>query len=263
MKKSWVIFFCGFSCIFMTFCICQSAVAKWEISEGGNGHWYEAVSVTEGITWADADTAVQAMAGDWHLVTITSVEENDFVFDLINNKSEFWTLGGYSSLVGQMHKGPWIGGYSSSYIANDWQWETGEAFVFSDWGPYEPFGNGDRICWSRFGDSGPYGWNDARNNGIYTVPGYIVESEHAYAYEFEWIGLQTREFVNGQVFNRAYFGITPIDTYIDLAAISLTDPNNKSVPYEGTSFSSWRRLLYYATEGYYNLDTVSFSITGQ
>ena len=81
---------------------------------------------------------------------------------------------------------------------------------------------------------------------------------HAYAYEFEWIGLQTREFASGRVFNRAYFAITPIDTYIDLAAISLTDPNDESVPYEGTSFTSWRRLLYYSTDGYYNLDTELF-----
>ena len=176
MRKSWAIFFCTVFCILGTIVNCPASPVTWEVSEGGNGHRYEAIPVTEGITWADASVAVQAMEGNWHLVTITSAEENAFVLDLVNDQSEFWTPGANSSLVGQMYKGPWIGGYSSSYTANDWTWETGEPFDFSAWGHYEPFGNGDRICWAQFGNSGPKAWNDARNYGTYSVPGYIVES---------------------------------------------------------------------------------------
>lgn len=81
---------------------------------------------------------------------------------------------------------------------------------------------------------------------------------HVYAYEFEWIGLQTREFASGYVHNRAYFGIIPINTIIDLDKITLTDPNNVSVPYAGTQYKDWRRLLYYAIDGSYNSNTGLF-----
>ena len=81
---------------------------------------------------------------------------------------------------------------------------------------------------------------------------------HVYAYEFEWIGLQTREFASGYVHNVAYFGIIPINTIIDLDKITLTDSNNVSVPYAGTQYKDWRRLLYYAIDGSYNSNTGLF-----
>ena len=55
---------------------------------GGNGHWYEPVAVGEFISWDDANQAATDAGG--YLVTITSAEENDFVFSLIDS-DEYWT----------------------------------------------------------------------------------------------------------------------------------------------------------------------------
>lgn len=79
-----------------------------------------------------------------------------------------------------------------------------------------------------------------------------------HAFELNHIGLQHREFENGYVHNRAYFDISPIDTYIDTGTISLNDPNNESVPYDGTVFIPWRRLEYNSVTGEYNPNTGLF-----
>ena len=151
----------------------QAAMVQWNVADGGNGHWYEAV-LSPNITWNDANQAALDRTGNWYLGTITSQSENDFILDLFKNQSDFWIYGGHSSLVGDVYKGPWIGGQSSSNNSNDWSWATGEPFSFSDWGPYEPFGNGDRISYAQFGSSTNIGWNDAPN--YYTSPGFVVET---------------------------------------------------------------------------------------
>lgn len=51
----------------------------------------------------------------------------------------------------------------------------GEAFSYADWGPYEPFGNGDRVYFSQFGSSSNIGWNDVPS--YYTSPAYIIEAD--------------------------------------------------------------------------------------
>jgi len=55
----------------------------WEV----NGHRYEPVGVGSFITWDEAHQAATDAGG--YLVTITSAEENDFVFSLIDF-DEFW-----------------------------------------------------------------------------------------------------------------------------------------------------------------------------
>jgi len=152
----------------------QADPVQWKVADGGNDHWYEAV-LSPGIDWNDANQAALARTGNWYLVTITSQSENDFILDLFENQSAFWSYAGHSSLVGDVYAGPWIGGQSSSDNSNDWSWETGESFSFTAWGPYEPFRNGDRIYLSQFGSSTNIGWNDAPND--YAAPGFVVETD--------------------------------------------------------------------------------------
>ena len=128
----------------------EAAQIQWKVEDGGNDHWYEAV-LSPNIDWSDASQAALDKTGDWHLATITSQSENDFILNLFKNQSDFWIYGGHSSLVGDVYSGPWIGGQSSSNNSNDWSWATGEPFSFADWGTYEPFGNGDRIHYAQFG----------------------------------------------------------------------------------------------------------------
>ena len=58
----------------------QAEPVRWS----GNGHRYEVVVVPEGITWLDAKAAASARGG--YLATLTSAEENRFVWSLIANQ---------------------------------------------------------------------------------------------------------------------------------------------------------------------------------
>jgi hypothetical protein len=158
--------------VLLTACL-SAAPVRWEISDGGNGHWYEAVSDPD-INWTDATQATLARGDGWHLVTITSGAENDFVLSLFEDEDVFWRFVTSQTLVGPIYRGPWIGATSPSDASNDWSWVTGEPFSFSAWGPYEPFSNGDRAYFSQFGSSRQPGWNDAPSR--YLATGYIVET---------------------------------------------------------------------------------------
>src|SRR6266850_669628 len=101
---------------------------KWSISEGGNGHWYLPVQVATPISWNDASRAARNAGG--YLATITSAEENAFVFMLINHP-QYWN--------GEL--GPLLGGYQppgSSEPGGGWTWVTGEVWVYSNWAPGQP-----------------------------------------------------------------------------------------------------------------------------
>ena len=144
-------------------------VVRWEVNDGGNGHFYKAVLVPEGISWPDADEAAKAMGDEWHLVTITSAEENEFVYSLVSGDIAFWQL-----FPGGNNEGPWLGGLKVGSGRGDYGWVTGEPFTYSNWGPNEPFGNGDRIGF--FGHQASMGllWNDVPASRL--EYGYIIEN---------------------------------------------------------------------------------------
>ena len=137
----------------------------------GNGHFYEAVSVSSGITWSDAQLTAAATGG--HLATISSAVENAFVFSLIDD-SLFWN--GPS--------GPWLGGTQpdgSQEPDGNWQWLTGEHFSYTNWLAGQPNNAGeinDEDClhfWNVGGGRSP-DWNDIADGTIsYRPIGYITE----------------------------------------------------------------------------------------
>jgi hypothetical protein len=149
---------------------------QWQVSAGGNGHWYEAVLVSDGLTWSRASDSAVSSGG--YLVTLTSAQENDFVFELVRYNADFW-YGGWGDGFG-----PWIGGLQgsgSSEPAGGWGWITGEPMSYTNWGPGEPndgIGNEDRLC--LFGKNqliGSY-WDDTPGEvmvGTSFSKGYIVE----------------------------------------------------------------------------------------
>jgi hypothetical protein len=145
---------------------------QWEIADGGNGHWYEAILAPGGITWTQARSAAEAMPGLWHLATITSSAENAFVFGLISDNPAFWHgyLSGHSN-------GPWLGGYLIGPTKYDYAWVTGESFTYSSWGPLEPFGNGNRISFFGYSTLIQAYWDDVPDDYPSLQPfGYIVET---------------------------------------------------------------------------------------
>lgn len=111
--------------------IVAGADAQW-VQWSGNGHWYQAVSTSQAVSWAEAEADAESQGGT--LATITSGEENLFVFDLIN-APQYWHFNH------DQFMGPWLGAQaplSRSNAASDWTWVTGETWSYSAWNPGEP-----------------------------------------------------------------------------------------------------------------------------
>ena len=102
------------------------------VTWAANQHQYEAVLVSNGLGWIDAEVAAEARGCGWHLATIGSADENKFVFSLVKGKAAFFILG----------LGPWLGGYQKDSIhenGGDWAWVTGEDFSgYTNWAKGEP-----------------------------------------------------------------------------------------------------------------------------
>ena len=104
---------------------------RWEVSDGGNGHWYEGIVVgTEGISWFDAQADAVVLGG--YLACITSAEENEFVITSVADNPDLWHNPGL---------GPWLGGFQPEGSAEpngEWQWVSGEPWNYTAWAPDEP-----------------------------------------------------------------------------------------------------------------------------
>jgi len=140
----------------------------------GNGHAYDAIAASDGISWTDARDAAAATTLDGcsgFLATLTTMAENDFIVD---NLPEALPPG---------RRGYWIGGWQppgSAEPAGGWTWITGEPFEFTNWNaPAEPndwLGGEDAIhLW----DDGLGRWNDLASDE--TTPGYVIEYDAACA----------------------------------------------------------------------------------
>lgn len=133
-----------------------------------DGHYYEAVTVPGGISWSDArDAAESRFIGvvQGHLATITSEEESDFI------------VASFPELSAPQPPAYWLGGFQppgSPEPGGNWQWVTGEPFVYTNWAPSEPNDHSSpEQCMNFTGDfSSPGQWNDQPCGG---EVGYLVE----------------------------------------------------------------------------------------
>jgi hypothetical protein len=85
-----------------------------------DGHYYQFFD--EGVTWTEADERCKKMGG--HLVTITSMEENDFCISLVGDLSPKYC---------------WIGATNTE---GHWRWVTGEKWDYAGWSKTQPNGSG-------------------------------------------------------------------------------------------------------------------------
>ena len=148
--------------------ICANAESvQWSVADGGNGHWYETVVVSGGISWTDAKNAAMSTGG--YLATITSEAENDFVFGLIED-AQYWNS---SPLQTPAWHGPWLGGYKDGAT---WRWVTGEAWTDVAWFPGQPYGDGGYVNYYAYDAPGKT-WNDEANQHAWLpIRAYVVES---------------------------------------------------------------------------------------
>ena len=73
----------------------QAAPVQWDAGSGGNGHYYEAVQVPDGVSWTAASALANGAGG--YLATITSEAENNFVFALVDDPAYWKNVGGDSA----------------------------------------------------------------------------------------------------------------------------------------------------------------------
>jgi hypothetical protein len=133
---------------------------------GANNHWYQLVLAP--VTWDQAVSGAEAMGG--YLATITSADENLFVFGLASNPAA-WSI----DASGNNH-GPRLGGADVT-LDGDWRWVTGETWSYTNWYAGEPNFKGIEDSLALFDASRPVGvastWNNVAKSSI--LPGYVVE----------------------------------------------------------------------------------------
>jgi hypothetical protein len=152
---------------------------QWTIEYGGNGHYYQAVSATNGISWEQASQAAGLLGG--YLATVTSAEENEFIYNnLVSVDDSLWNTDSDGNGIG-----PWLGGWQppgASEPAGGWTWVTGETFSYNAWASAQPDdtdGVENRIHYIAVHGAKDKAWNDYPNDPAKSarqvINGYIVE----------------------------------------------------------------------------------------
>jgi len=180
-----------------------------------NGHSY--YRSTGSMTWTDARQACLNMGG--HLVTSTTLAENNFLFGL-------WPNG-------------WIG-LTDEETEGVWKWVTNEPFSWSNWNGGEPnnAGNEDYI---QFVGGGK--WNDLPNASL----PYVLEFDYIVTYT-EWTYIKSvytnsngRYLIN-EISNPSVEWYLQIDTPTPsvLENIDAQQSNTKSISRTFTSLDYYR-----------------------
>lgn len=103
----------------------------------GDTHYYEVVLVNSmNVSWVQAAILAESEGG--YLASITSAEENAFVFSLVDDDEYFWEFpDDYTSDSHYRIKiGPFLGGVRVSDTEDSlagWQWLSGEEWAYSNW----------------------------------------------------------------------------------------------------------------------------------
>lgn len=142
------------------------AEAQGPVLNPANGHYYEAIDVSGGVTWTAANAAANSMSFQGiqgHLATLTDSAENQWVSTQLTYLANDYWIGGI-----QDHNSP---GYSEP--GGGWSWVTGEAWSFTAWGGSEPNNAGPEDFLNYY--QGTADWND--NYDSNNLAGFIVEYE--------------------------------------------------------------------------------------
>lgn len=154
----------------------QAQWVRWEVTSGGNGHLYKAVPNTNGVITPRIASELAEQDGG-HLATITSPEENAFVFSLVNSPVFYTSSNG---------SGPVLGGRQQEggeEPAGGWYWTTGEVWGYTNWSADQPDDRGggeyeeDSLSFHSGMSSTPAPtWNDLGVDEP-NCGGYVVEKD--------------------------------------------------------------------------------------
>ena len=161
--------------LFTVMALITSATA-WSVpvTWSANGHQYEVIQAPA-ITWAAARAQAQSKGAGWDLATITSLDEQLFIANMLTPLTTFsfteYLIGGYDATDGD--------GFNSG-----WAWVTGEAFSWTFWGAGEPNSGAPVEGFigldNRF-NSPNWGWNDYTGGTHAYIAGFVAERHTAVA----------------------------------------------------------------------------------
>jgi Lectin C-type domain len=141
---------------------------QWRVEDGGNGHWYSRFVSPIVVTWPQARNQAATVGG--HLATISSSNENEFVFQA--SRPSLWSN----------RFGPWIGAFrlpDSGELGGAWAWVTSEPWTYTAWEIYQPdngcLGDESSIQFINYTNS----WNDLSPSGA-------CGSEKCFHFMVEW-----------------------------------------------------------------------------
>lgn len=103
----------------------DAPAVEWKVSDGGNGHWYQGISMPPN-TWKVAQQKAIDLGG--HLVTPTSALEQAFIETQILNDNRLYIY---------CCQGPYMGAFNNG-DANGWQWVDGSPWNYTNWYPGNP-----------------------------------------------------------------------------------------------------------------------------
>ncbi len=150
-------------------CLANAAPVQWSVEDGGNGHWYDRVDIQTGLTWDRAKTDAETRfhrGFQGHLMTTTSQGEAD-LWEALYTETPLPDAGKPRF---------WIGAYQppgSPEPDGNWQWVTGEAWNFTNWGGVEPNNQGNEDVAHLDISNGQ--WNDLNRDFALWNGGYMVE----------------------------------------------------------------------------------------
>jgi hypothetical protein len=119
---------------------------QWTIAEGGNGHWYEVILGS--YTWQEASDSATSVGG--HLATLTSAEENEWVWELTVPDGNGPHIGGYQDLEAPDYSEP----------SGGWRWVTGEEWSYTNWSSNQPDDTAGVEHWLHLHGEATSSWND-------------------------------------------------------------------------------------------------------
>lgn len=144
--------------------VSAQASVIWNSHSDGELHQYMVVYFQD--TWEAANAHVGTLGEGWHLATVTSAEEQEFLTSFL-----------YSTVEGRKF---WLGGYQdddATEHAEGWNWVTGEVWDYTNWAWDQPDDYNGRDQSFLVTAGSDWTWDDQTidMNGLGRITGYFAE----------------------------------------------------------------------------------------